>query len=269
MRACSLVAASAIVAGWIPGVATGQTLEDRVAAAPSVVAFEFETKPNVCGDGRSVTITDDRSPDRTTRVQRSSIRIGRMESREMTYCDPGPARVVIEHDGRRVQSVRLSVGGRRERVDADLGTVAPADAARYLLGIARKLDVRGSGADDAITGAAIAAGPSQWRPMLEIARDNDASESSRKASLFWVSQEASTAATVGLGDVAADDDAAASVRSDALFFLAQRKAEGVPALIRVVNESKSAKLRKDAIWFLSQSRDPRAFDLFEKLLSGR
>jgi hypothetical protein len=29
------------------------------------------------------------------------------------------------------------------------------------------------------------------------------------------------------------------------------------------------KLRKDAIWFLSQSRDPRALDLFEKLLSGR
>ena len=65
------------------------------------------------------------------------------------------------------------------------------------------------------------------------------------------------------------DDAAASVRSDALFFLAQRKDEGVPALIRVVTESKSIKLRKDAIWFLSQSRDPRAIDLFEKLLSGR
>ena len=73
-----------------------------------------------------------------------------------------------------------------------------------------------------------------------------------------------------LGAVAMDDDADASVRSDALFFLSQRpKGEGVPGLIRVVRESKSPKMRKDAIWFLSQSRDPRAIELFEQLLAGR
>lgn len=263
MRMHSLMFATLIA----PGIAAAQSLEDRVAAAPRTVAFEFATKPNVCGDGQSVAVNDNPSPGRTTRLYRSGIRIGRTDSRETSYCELGPARVVIEHDGRRVQSVRVTVGGRPERVDAELGTIAPAEAARYLIGVARRLDDRT--ADDAITGAAIAAGPSQWRPMLEIARDNSASEPARKASLFWVSQEASTAATAGLGDVASDDDAATSVRSDALFFLAQRKAEGVPALIRVVNESKSAKLRKDAIWFLSQSRDPRALDLFERLLSGR
>jgi hypothetical protein len=105
--------------------------------------------------------------------------------------------------------------------------------------------------------------------MLEIVRDNNATESAQKSALFWVSQEASAAATVGLSAVAMDDDAASSVRSDALFHLAQRKGEGIPALIRVVSESKSMKLRKDAIFFLSQSRDPRALDFFEKLLSGR
>jgi hypothetical protein len=269
MRAHSSVSAAFIVscAAPIAATAAAQSIEDRVAAAPQSVAFEFETKPNVCGDGRSLTVNDDLSPDRTTRTQRSGIRIGRVDSRETTYCEPGPARVVIDHDGRRVRDVRVTVGGRPERADADLGVVPSPDAARYLLTIARRLE--GRGADDAVTGAAIAAGASQWRPMLDIARDNGASESARKASLFWVSQEASSAATAGLGDVAADDDAAASVRSDALFFLSQRRAEGVPALIRVVNESKSAKLRKDAIWFLSQSRDPRVFDLFEKLLSGR
>jgi hypothetical protein len=163
--------------------------------------------------------------------------------------------------------VRVTVGAPLERTDAQFGLVAPADAARYLLAIAPRLD--GRAADDAIMGAAIAGGVKPWPTLLAIARDNGASESSRKSSLFWVSQEASAAATAGLGAVAADDDASMSVRSDALFFLAQKKAEGVPALIRVVNESKSVKLRKDAIWFLSQSRDPRALDLFEKLLSGR
>lgn len=266
MRAPSFTVSALLIAGATGGLAA-QTLDERIAAASRTVAFQFETKPEVCGDGRSITISDNASAGRTARVSRSGIRIGRTDSRETSYCELGPAHVVIDHDGRRVEDVHVTVGGRPQPTNADLGTIAPAEAARYLLSVARKLD--GRGADEAITGAAIAAGPSQWRPMLEIARDNSASESARKASLFWVSQEASTAATAGLGDVASDDDASTSVRSDALFFLAQRKAEGVPALIRVVNESKSAKLRKDAIWFLSQSRDPRALDLFEKLLSGR
>jgi hypothetical protein len=119
-------------------------------------------------------------------------------------------------------------------------------------------------------GAAIANGPSLWRSMLEIARAGDASESARKSSLFWVSQEASSVATAGLSDIAMDDANAGAVRSDALFYLSQRHdGEGIPSLIRVVRESKSAKLKKDAIFYLSQSHDPRALDLFESLLAGR
>ena len=259
------------VAAWIvplaAPVAGAQSLEDRVASAPRIVAFEFTTRANVCGDGRSVTISDDSSAGWMTRSRRSGISIGRRDNGDRAYCERGPARVIIDHDGRRVRDVRVTVGGSLDRADAELGAVTPADAARYLLAIAARID--GSASDDAIMGAAIAADVKTWPRMLEIARDNNASESARKSSLFWVSQEATAAATAGLGAVAMDDDAASSVRSDALFFLAQRKAEGVPALIRVVNESKSIKLRKDAIWFLSQSRDPRAIDLFEKLLSGR
>jgi hypothetical protein len=266
MRTSALVGAALILSyAWAS--APAQSLDDRIAAAPRAVAFEFETRANVCGDGRSVTVSDDSSTGWMTRSRRSGVHIGRHNSGDRGYCEGGPARVVIDHDGRRVRDIRVTVGGSAERADADLGVIAPADAARYLLSTARHLD--GDGADDAVMGAAIAAGVKTWPTMLEIARDNSASEPARKASLFWVSQEASAAAVAGLGAVAADDDAAASVRSDALFFLAQKKDAGVPALIRVVNESKSVKLRKDAIWYLSQSRDPRALDLFEKLLSGR
>jgi hypothetical protein len=266
MRTRQFVTAAVIIP-CVGSAAAAQSLEDRVASAPRIVAFEFTTRANVCGDGRSVTISDDSSSGWMTRSRRSGIHIGRRDSGVREYCEQGPARVIIDHDGRRVRDVRVTVGGSRERTDAELGTVASADAARYLLAIAPRID--GNAADDAIMGAAIAADVKTWPRMLEIARDNDASESSRKSSLFWVSQEATAAATAGLGAVAMDDDAASAVRSDALFFLAQRKAEGVPALIRVVNESKSVKMKKDAIWFLSQSRDPRALDLFEKLLSGR
>src|SRR5262249_54836375 len=124
--------------------------------------------------------------------------------------------------------------------------------------------------DAAVTGAEIAEGAVVWPQLITIARDNDATESSRKSALFWVAQEASTAATAGLDAVAGDDDGDLAVRKDALFYLAQRKdGEGIPALVRVAEGSKSIPLRKDAIWFLGQSRDPRAIALFERLLSGR
>jgi hypothetical protein len=266
MRNTTVIAAALFVP-CAASVMVAQSLDDRIAAAPRTVAFEFETRANVCGDGRSVTVSDDSLTGWTTRSRRSGIRIGRHDSADRDYCEPGPARVVVDHDGRRIRDVRVAVGGSGGRADASLGTVPSADAARYLLSVARQLG--GEAAESAVMGAAIAAGVKPWPTMLEIARDNDASESSRKASIFWVAQEASAAAVAGLGAVAVDDDAAASVRSDALFFLAQKKDAGIPALIRVVNESKSVKLRKDAIWFLSQSRDPRALALFEKLLTGR
>jgi len=247
---------------------SAQSLETRIANAKGTVAFEFNTRRNVCGNGMSINISDDSSSGWTTRSRRSGIHIGRSVAGDQSICEEGPARVTISQSGGKPSDVRVTVGGREERVDTNLGAIGAAEAARYLLSIAPALS--GRSADNAVMGAAIADSASVWKRMLEIAKDNTASEGSRKSSLFWVSQEASTVATAGLGAVATDDDAANGVRSDALFFLAQRKGgEGVPALIRVVRESKSAKLRKDAIWFLSQSRDPRAIALFEELLTGR
>ena len=259
-----LVAALLLAA---PALARAQPLDARVASARGSVGFEFATRPNVCGNGMSINISDDTSPGWTTRRNRSGIQMGRSTG-EDRVCEQGPARVVLQHSGATVTGAGVTVGGRDTRADTELGVVAPAEAARYLLAIAPKL--AGRSADEAVMGAAIADAPSSWRRMLAIARANDASESSRKSSLFWVSQEASGIATAGLTDIAMDDANGGSVRSDALFYLAQRRdGEGIPSLIRVVRESKSAKLRKDAIFHLSQSNDPRALDLFEALLAGR
>ncbi|MES2177073.1 MAG: hypothetical protein V4550_04345 [Gemmatimonadota bacterium] len=248
--------------------AVAQSLESRISAARGTVGFEFTTRRNVCGTGRSISISDDTSAGWNTRTHRYGINIGRREAGETLECEQGPARVILNRENGKVSDVRVSVGGRAERADTELGAIPMAEAARYLLAIAPAL--AGRPAENATMGAAIADAPMDWRRMLAIARDNDATESSRKASLFWVSQQAGAVATSGLTDVAMDNDAQASVRSDALFFLAQRpKGEGIPGLVRVVRESKSAKLRKDAIWHLSQSRDPRALELFEQLLSGK
>jgi hypothetical protein len=248
--------------------AGAQSLENRIASARGTVAFEVNSRRNVCGNGMSITISDDSAAGWTTRSRKSGMHIGRSFAGESSICEEAPARVQLAHSGATVTDVRVTVGGHEARADTELGAISPPEAQRYLLSIAPGL--ANHSADQAVMAAAIVDAPSPWRRMLEIARANDASDGARKASLFWVSHEASTVATVGLTDVAMDDASGNSVRSDALFYLAQRKdGEGIPSLIRVVRESKSMKLKKDAIFFLSQSRDPRALDLFEKLLAGR
>ncbi len=248
--------------------AQAQSLEQRIAPARGTVAFEYNTRTGVCGNGSSISISDDLTVGYWMDSRRYGIHIGRTNAGDNSICEQGPARVVISKSRNEIETVDVTVGGRTNRAESELGAVAPAEAARYLLAVAPKLNDRS--ADHAILGAAIADGVSPWKRMLEIARSNDASETSRKSSLFWVSQEAGNVATAGLRDIAMDDDADGKVRSDALFYLAQRKnGEGIPALIKVVQDSRSPKLRKDAIFYLSQSKDPRALDLFEKLLAGR
>lgn len=246
--------------------APAQTIENRVAAAGGSVGFTVVTKPNVCGDGRGIFISDDMSPGWNLR-QRSGTHI-QHGSQNGYSCEVAPEHVIVEHEGSRVTSLRMTVGGPHTAAETELGSVDPEAAVPFLLAAAPKLD--GRSGDDAIIAAAIADALKTWPGLLAIARDDAASESSRKSALFWVAREASEAAVAGLSSVADDNDATLSVRSDALFFLSQRKdGSGVDPLIRVARTSPSMKLRKDAIWYLSQTRDPRALSLFEELLSGR
>jgi hypothetical protein len=252
----------------VPRGTAAQSLESRIAAASGSVSFTYVTRPNVCGDGSSINVSDDSSAGWTVRSGRRGIHVGTRRGARYERCDQGPARVLLRRSGTRVVELSVSVGGAPERGDTDIGDVPPAEAARYLLAIAPQLE--GRGGDHAVLGAQIADGVVVWPRLLQIARDDGASESARKAAVFWVSQEAGVAATRGLDSLAVDDDVDISVRSDALFHLAHRpRGEGIPALLRVVESSKSIKLRKDAIFFLAQSRDDRALALFERLLVGR
>jgi hypothetical protein len=196
------------------------------------------------------------------------VHIGTRSRDAYERCEQGPAQVLLRRSGTRVVDLRVWVAGRPESGDTHLGDVSPAEAARYLLALAPRLT--GRSAEDAVLGAEIAAGVVVWPRLLQIARDSSASESARKAAVFWVSHEASSAAAAGVDSIAVDDDVTISVRSDALYYLANRpQGEGIPALLRVAESSRSMKLRKDAIYFLAQSRDNRALELFERLLVGR
>jgi hypothetical protein len=252
----------------ITQVASAQSLESRVAASRGTVTFEYVTRPNVCGDGSSINVSSDSSSGWNRRPNRSGVHVGTRRGVGYERCDTGPARVTLRLDGGKATDLHVAVGGPQTQADTDLGEVPSAEAARYLLAIAPRL--AGRSGDEAVMGAEIAADVVVWPTLLQIARDDGASESSRKSALFWISREASDAATAGLDSLAVDDATTISVRSDALYYLAQRpRGEGIPALVRVAETSKSVKLRKDAIWFLAQSRDSRALALFEKLLVGR
>jgi len=86
MRNTTVIAAALFVP-CAASVMVAQSLDDRIAAAPRTVAFEFETRANVCGDGRSVTVSDDSLTGWTTRSRRSGIRIGRHDSADPERLD--------------------------------------------------------------------------------------------------------------------------------------------------------------------------------------
>jgi HEAT repeat protein len=76
-------------------------------------------------------------------------------------------------------------------------------------------------------------------------------------------------ATRGLSELVGDAAVDREVRKSAIFALSHRRTEGVPALINVVRTSKDPELRKSALFWLANSRDPRALDLIEELLTKR
>ena len=240
--------AAALIAALAATPAAAQSLAERVAAANSgKVRFSFETRDGVCGNGRNISIHNDD------------------DSEWKSECEPGPARVLLEVARGRVQSVETRVGGswRTGTGATDLGTVAPAEAAEYLLSLARSLDDDGG---DAIFAATIARDVAVWPELLKLARDNEVAGDSRKAAVFWLGQAAGDAATAALDSIVVEPGDR-EVRKAAVFALSQRPdEEGVPALIRVARTHSDPELRRDAMFWLGQSEDPRALDLFEEVL---
>ena len=157
------VAALVVLATQAP--AHGQSLERRVAeAAAREVQFTFAARPGVCGDGERVIMIDG------SFFGSVSVVTGRGEW--PPSCGPGPVRVLLTRDGRRITRVRTYVGGAPRAMTSgvlDLGTVPATDAAAYLLSIAARAE--GSVGDDALLPAALADSATIWPALLAIARD--------------------------------------------------------------------------------------------------
>lgn len=95
----------------------------------------------------------------------------------------------------------------------------------------------------------------------------DASASVRGQALFWLAQKAGRKAAPAIED-AIRDDPETDVKRKAVFALTQMpRDEGVPLLIEVARTNRNPEVRKQAIFWLGQSKDPRALDFIERILT--
>lgn len=243
--------------------AGAQTLAARVSAVrEGEVRFTFPLRPDVCGHGTSISYNG-----------RNTMNWSDRTNHDVEYdidCDSGPGRVVVVRRDGEVAAIRFYVGGRwRASTSAtDVGTASARDAADYLLGLAGTLDSKP--ARDAIFPATLVDSVTVWPELMRIARNERRPRNVREGATFWLGQLAGEPATRGLTELVGDDSLDRKVRESAIFALSNRRdGEGVPALINVVRTSKDPQLRRNALFWLANSKDPRALDLIEELLTKK
>lgn len=243
LLALSTCAAMALVATRVEA----QSLAERVAAAPGDVRMTYTAREGVCGHRNGWIQTDeddDWRPD----------------------CEPGPVRLMLDKDGRRIVAVRARIGGNWQPRDdvTDLGEVPAAEASEFLLDLAATAAPKV--AEDAIMPAAIADAPDPWRRLLALARDGSLASDVREQAMFWLGHSAAREATVGLGEIV-DADGSLEVQKAAVFALSQRdEPERIDTLIGVARTHANREVVRDAFFWLAESEDPRAIDFFEDVL---
>lgn len=256
--------ASAALLVSAAGHGQAQSLADQIdRVREGDVRLSFNLRPDVCGYGRTIHYSG----------RSSSVNFGDdRRYRDVEYdidCESGPGRLVLAKRDGEVADLRFYVGGRwRESAAAtDLGMLPAGRVADYLVSLAETHD--GRPGREAIFPATLADSAAIWPSLLRLARNERRPRATREQAVFWLGQAAGEAATRGLDDLVGDDTLDREVRKSAIFALSQRRAEGVPALIRVVRTSRDPELRKTAMFWLAQSKDPRALDLIEELLTRR
>ena len=250
MRALLIAGLAVAMAG--ARTAAAQDLVARITAAHADrVSFTFAHKPGVCGCGDNVNF---RGP-------------GSIRDDDDDSCTDGPIRVTLDLTGGAPARVKMRVGGHAPAGATDLGDVAPAEAADWLLGLAAKGAGRAS--EEAIMPAVLAKDVVTWPRLAAMAKDQGLREGTRKQAIFWLGQEAADQAVGSLTDLV-DDDPDHAVREAALFALSQQRSDhAIDVLIRVARSNPDLKLRRTAFFWLGQSGDPRGVALFEEVLAGR
>ena len=165
-----------------------------------------------------------------------------------------------------------------ERVARDGETKSLRHSAAFWLGNAREragydalVRLRASGDDkfrEHLTFCFSQSGvPEAQTALIDMAK-TDPTARVRGQALFWIAQKAQKKSDSDVIRQAVENDPDTEIKKKAVFALSQiPHGDGVPDLIRVAKENRSHEVRKQAMFWLGQSKDPRALEFFEGILS--
>jgi hypothetical protein len=120
--------------------------------------------------------------------------------------------------------------------------------------------------NEAMFGLSVSPDPDAVSTLIESAK-NDKSVKVRGQALFWLAHKAGQREVAAIAG-AIDNDPDVAVKKKAVFALSQiPNHEGVPKLIEVARSNRSPEVRKQAMFWLGQSKDPRAVDFFQQVLT--
>ncbi|HEV3039618.1 MAG TPA: HEAT repeat domain-containing protein [Candidatus Angelobacter sp.] len=118
----------------------------------------------------------------------------------------------------------------------------------------------------AVFGFAQSKEPEALRELISIAR-NDSSAHVRGQAIFWLGQIGGRKEAEQI-TAAIENDPETEVKKRAVFALAQmHNGEGIPLLINVAKTNKNPVVRKEAIRWLGMTKDARALDYLEEILT--
>jgi len=236
----------------ISAISNAQTLASRIGSASDrSVQFSYKARPGICGDGRTYISTGPGNFYGSFSGSSSST----------DQCQAGPVRVVLDLADRNVVALRTYVGaGVTDAGVTDLGTVAPGEAADYLLGVAARAD--GRVGRDAIFAALLGDSVEVTSRLLDIGRDQTRPLETRRAALSGLARSDTRQldrAGAALLQIATNENDAQQVRTQALSVLSHLDhGAGIPSLVQLANSNTTSWIGRESMRVLASSGDPRA-----------
>ncbi|MFW6088799.1 MAG: HEAT repeat domain-containing protein [Gemmatimonadota bacterium] len=261
LAAAGLLAASGVEAAQDGGpnvLRSAAEIEAAVGSADGVARFELAARPGVWGNGRTWNFSRSGDGD-----------VAEFPGRHCDGCTNGPIRVTLRVDAGVVTGVHSQVGGRWREEGRDLGPVAPAAGADYLLGLVERerTELDADSKEEALQAAVSTPAGDIWPRLLGVARSRGQPADVRKAALFWTAHEAGVRAADDIENIAVASDEETEVQEAAVFALTQLPDErGTEVLLRLARENRNPDIVRSVYFWLGQREDPRVLALFEEVL---
>ncbi|MGH7477125.1 MAG: HEAT repeat domain-containing protein [Longimicrobiales bacterium] len=259
---CTVI--GAIATTLVTADVAGQTPIDAALSglADGAVAFSYEGRPGVCGDGAGLVGLRRAEPANEVAPEPRLLLIEQRDGHVSTFtgrssrdddCVPGVVRVEIGAEGGQIVRIRTRVGGASAGARVrDLGAVSPADAAAYLYRVGAVTERERLGRA-ALVAAFLAAGVDPVPPLEAIARSVDRPIERRRHAAFWLAMEPGTRSLAALERLL-EAVSEPALREHVVFAIAQHDDERKgPVLRGIALTEQSAKVRRAAFFWLGQS----------------